>query len=158
MKIKNGMEQTHANFTTEQQTTENGRALLNFVEAWSGMMEYAVNLGADDITLLAALTVRPAAASTGIADDVSVKTGAAQMARCWAYGEELTEWVIFHPPEILSENHHLDLWEMSTEMLDTLPELVQAYPCILDTYPDILEQQQSVMDAQTADPYLQMSM
>ena len=121
-------------------------------------MEYAVSLGADDITLLAALTVRPAAASTGIADDVSVKTGAAQMARCWAYGEELTEWVIFHPPEILSENHHLDLWEMSTEMLDTLPELVQAYPCILDTYPDILEQQQSVMDAQTADPYPQMSM
>ena len=34
MKIKNGMEQTHANFTTEQQTTENVRALLNFVEAW----------------------------------------------------------------------------------------------------------------------------
>ena len=150
MKIKNGMEQTHANFTTEQQTTENGRALLNFVEAWSGMMEYAVNLGADDITQLAA-------ASTGIADDVSVKTGAAQMARCWAYGEELTEWVIFHPPEILSENHHLDLWEMSTEMLDTLPELVQAYPCILDAYPNILEQQ-SVIDAQTASPYPQMSM
>ena len=43
MKIKNGMEQAHANFTTEQQTTENGRALLNFVEAWSGMMEYAVS-------------------------------------------------------------------------------------------------------------------
>ena len=26
MKIKNGMEQAHANFTTEQQTTENGRS------------------------------------------------------------------------------------------------------------------------------------
>lgn len=92
MKIKNGMEQAHANFTTEQQTTENGRALLNFVEAWSGMMEYAVSLGADDITQLAALTVRPAAASAGIVDDGSVISGAAQMARCWAYGEELTEW------------------------------------------------------------------
>ena len=44
MKIKNGMEQAHANFTTEQQTTENGRALLNFVEAWSGMMEYGLSL------------------------------------------------------------------------------------------------------------------
>ncbi len=157
MKIKNGMEQAHANFTTEQQTTENGQALLNFVEAWSGMMEYAVSLGADDITQLAALTVRPAAASTGIVDDGSIISGAEQMARCWAYGEELTEWCIFHPPEILSEDHHLDLWEMSPETLNTLPELVQAYPCILDAYPNILEQQ-SVIDAQTASPYPQMSM
>ncbi|MDE6932301.1 MAG: hypothetical protein K2P37_06400 [Oscillospiraceae bacterium] len=158
MKIKNGMEQAYANFTVEQQASENGWALLNFVEAWSGMMEYAVSLGWDHITPLAELTVRPAAVSAGITDDSCIEVGAAQMVKCWAYGEELTEWSIFHPPEILSEDRQQDLWEMSPQMLDILPELVQAYPCIQDACPDILEQRQRAMEAQADISYPQMSM
>ena len=121
-------------------------------------MEYAVSLGADDISRLAELTVRPAAVSAGIVEDESIEAAAAQMVKCWAYGEELTEWSLFHPSEILSENCWPDLWEMSPETLDALPELMQAYPCIQDAWPDILEQRQMVMDNQSDGFCPQMSM
>lgn len=158
MKIKEGMEQSYADFTTEHQSSESGRTLLGFMETWSSMMEYAVDLGADNITELAELTVQPAAASAGIMDDESIAAGAAQMTKCWRYGEDLEEWSVYHPPEILTGDRSPDLWGMSPETLDILPELVDAYPCIQDVYPDILEQRQVVMDGPSVSAYPQMSM
>lgn len=158
MKIKEGMEQAHADFTAEHQTSESGQALLGFMETWSNMMEYAVDLGADNITELAELTVQPAAMFAGIMDDESVEAGAAQLVKCWGHGEELEEWSVYHPPEILTEDRSLDLRGMSPETLDVLPELVDAYSCIQDTYPDILVQRQTVMDDPSVSAYPQMSM
>lgn len=158
MKIKEGMEQSYADFTTEHQSSESGRTLLGFMETWSSMMEYAVNLGADNITEIAELTVQPAAASAGIMDGEGAEAGAAQLVKYWGHGEDLEEWSIYHPPEILTEDHSPDLWRMSPETLDILPELVDAYPCIQDAYPDILERRQVVMDGPSVNAYPQMSM
>ena len=158
MEVKKGMEQAHANFTAGQLTSENGRALLGFMEAWSGMMEYAVDLGADNITQLAELTVRPAAAAAGITNDKSIEAGAAHMVKCWIHGDKLAEWSIFHPPEILTEDHRQDMWAMSPATLNSLPELVEAYPGIQDSCPDILEQQKMVMDAPAVSSFPQMCM
>lgn len=158
MKIKEGMEQAYANFIAEHQTSESDRALLGFMETWSGMMECAVDLGADNITEIAKLTVQPAAAAAGIMDDEDAGAGAAQLVKYWEHGEDLEEWSVYHPPEILTENRSPDLWGMSPETLDVLPELVNAYPCIQDAYPDILEQRQVVMDAPLVNAYPQMSM
>ena len=158
MKIKESMEQSYADFTTEHQSSESGRTLLGFMETWSSMMEYAVNLGADNITEIAELTVQPAAASAGIMDDEGAEAGAAQLVKYWGHGKELEEWSIYHPPEILTEDRSPDLWGMSPETLDILPELVDAYPCIQDAYPDILEQRQVVVDGPSVNAYPQMSM
>lgn len=158
MKIKEGTEQAHADFTAEHQASESGRHLLGFIETWSSMMEYAADLGADHITELAELTVQPAAMSAGITDEENVAVGAAQMTKCWRYGEDLEEWNVYHPPEILTGDRSPDLWRMSPETLDVLPELVDAYPCIQDAYPDILGQRQVVVDGPSVNAYPQMSM
>lgn len=72
-------------------------------------MECVMEQGASDVTEAAALTVQAAADAAGIIRDEDVVAGAARLLDCWAYGDQLREWFVYHPPEILSgtEVHQL---------------------------------------------------
>jgi len=160
MQIKYGMEKDFADFSLKQSQTADGRTVIKFIETWSGMMECAVEHGADNVTEAAGLTVRAAADAAGVSKDEIVVTGAAKMLDCWAYGDGLKEWFMYRPPEILTGNPDIaqDLWYASQGLCDAIPKIVDAYPCILDTAPDLLEVRQIVMDGQRENTFPIMSM
>ena len=101
-------------------------------------MECVMEQGASDVTEAAALTVQTAADAAGITKDEDVIAGAARMLDCWAYGDELREWFVYHPPEILSEQPNAAPRYVSPKLRDAIPKLADAYPCILETAPDLL--------------------
>lgn len=138
MQIKNGKEADYADFTTAQNTSNGGQTMVRFIETWSGMMECVMEQGASDVTEAAALTVQTAADAAGITKDEDVIAGAARMLDCWAYGDELREWFVYHPPEILSEQPNAAPRYVSPKLRDAIPKLADAYPCILETAPDLL--------------------
>ena len=150
MQIKYGMEKDYADFSMRQNQTADGRALVQFMELWSGMMECAIDHGVTDITEITALTVQAAADAAGISEDRLVIEGASKMLDCWAYGDRLREWFIYRPSEILTENPDItrNLFFASQELRDAVPKIVDAYPCILETAPDLLEVCQMVTDGQ----------
>jgi len=160
MKIREGMEQRYAEFIASQNATAEGQALVQFMETWSGMMECAVEHGADNVTEAAGLTVQAAADAAGVSKDEVVVTGAAKMLDCWAYGDGLKEWFMYRPPEILNGNPNIaqDLWYASQGLCDAIPKIVDAYPCILDTAPGLLEVRQMVMNGQQENTFPIMSM
>lgn len=150
MPIKNGMEQRYAEFTASQDKTADGQALVRFVETWSGMMECAVQHGAENIPEAAGLTVQAAAADAGITEDRAVVEGAAMLLECWSHGRGLREWYLYHPPEILGANPDgLELFYSSQGLRDAVPAIVEAYPCIRETAPEILEAYQVLSPSQT---------
>lgn len=63
------------------------------------------------------------------------------MLDCWAYGNELREWFVYHPSEILlgTPNAALNLFYASQELRGAIPKLVDTYPYILKTAPNLLE-------------------
>lgn len=146
MQIKYGMEQDYADFSARQNRTSDGRALVQFMEVWSGMMECAIDQGVTDLSDTADLTVQAAADAAGISEDSLVIEGASKMLDCWAYGDRLQEWFTHRPPEILSEKPDLgmNLWYASQDLLDAVPKIVDAYPCILETAPNLLAVHQAV--------------
>lgn len=150
MQIREGMEQHYAEFTAHKSTTAEGQALVQFMETWSGMMECAVQHGAENVTEAAALTVQAAARSAGLTEDSSVMEGATKMLDCWSYGRGLREWYLYHPPEILRADPDaaLELFFSSQGLSDAVPAIVEAYPCILETAPDILEVHRIVSPSQ----------
>ncbi len=160
MQIKYGMEKDYADFSMRQNQTADGRALVQFIEVWSGMMECAIDQGVTDITEVTALTVQAAADAVGISEDSLVIEGASKMLDCWAYGDRLQEWFIYRPPEILTENPDiaLNLFYASQELRDAVPKIADAYPCILETTPDLLEVCQLVADSQQESPTMTMAM
>lgn len=109
MQFKHNKEKDYADFTAAQDTSVSGQAMVRFIETWSGMMECVMEQGASDVTEAAALTVQAAADAAGIIRDEDVVAGAARLLDCWAYGDQLREWFVYHPPEILSgtEVHQL---------------------------------------------------
>ncbi|WP_300820687.1 hypothetical protein [uncultured Oscillibacter sp.] len=109
MRIKHDKEKDYADFTAAQNTSAGGQEMVQFIETWSGMMECVMEQGASDVTEAAALTVQAAADAAGIIRDEDVVAGAARLLDCWAYGDQLREWFVYHPPEILSgtEVHQL---------------------------------------------------
>ncbi|MDE6454561.1 MAG: hypothetical protein K2L38_01310 [Dysosmobacter sp.] len=141
MQIKHDKEKDYADFTVAQSTSVGGQAMVRFIETWSGMMECVINEGASDVTEAAALTVQAAADAAGITRDEEVVAGAARLLDCWAHGDQLREWFVYHPPEILSgtPNAALNLFYASQELRDAVPKLVDAYPCILKTASNLLE-------------------
>ena len=104
MQIKYGRENDYADFSHKQNQTADGRAIVQFIEVWSGMMECAAEQSGADVSETACLTVQTAADAAGISRDEDVLAGAAKLLDCWAYGDQLREWVMYHPPEILSEH------------------------------------------------------
>ncbi len=150
MQIREGMEQRYAEFAASQNATAEGRALVQFMETWSGMMECAVEHGADSITDAAALTVQAAAKSAGLSEDSAVIEGAAAMLDCWSYGRGLREWYLYRPPEILDANPKclLDIFSVSRELCSAIPAITEAYPCILETSPDLLDAHRNAVQAQ----------
>ena len=141
MQIKEGMEQRYAEFAASQNETAEGQALVRFVETWSGMMECAVEHGAENIPEAANLTVQAAAADADLTEDSAVIEGAVKLLECWAHGRDLREWYLYHPPEILraDPNTALDLFYSTQELCDAVPAIVESNPCIRETSPDILE-------------------
>ena len=139
MQIKNGKETDYSDFTAAQNANPSRNAMVRFIETWSGMMECVMEQGASDVTEAAAFTVQAAADAAGITRGGDVITGAARMLDCWAYGDELREWFVYHPPEILSEQPDAAPRYVSPKLRDTIPRLADAYPCILETALDPLE-------------------
>lgn len=70
------------------------------------------------------------------------------MLDCWAYGDELREWFVYHPPEILSEQSNAAPRYVSPKLRDAIPKLADAYPCILEAAPNLLEVQQAITRTQ----------
>ena len=150
MQIKYGRENDYADFSHKQNQTADGRAMVQFMEVWSGMMECVLEQGVADVSETACLTVQAAADAAGISRDDAVLAGAAKLLDCWTYGDQLREWVTYHPPEILSEHPNVasNLWHASQELRDAVPKLADAYPCILETAPNLLEAHQMAAQAQ----------
>lgn len=147
MKIKHDKEKDYADFTAAQNASTSRQAMVRFIETWSGMMECAMEHGDAGVAETACLTVRAAAKAAGISRDEDVLAGAAMLLDCWAYGDELREWFVYHPPEILTEQPDAAPQYGSPELRNAIPKLTDAYPCILKTAPDLLEVQQ--MNTQT---------
>ena len=147
MKIKHDKEKDYADFTAAQNASASRQAMVRFIETWSGMMEYAMEHSAASVTETASLTVRAASKAADISKDEDVLAGVAVLLDCWAYGDELREWFVYHPPEILSEQPDAAPQYGSPELRNAIPKLADAYPCILNTTPDLLEVQQ--MNTQT---------
>ena len=156
MKIKHDKEKDYTDFTAAQNAS--GQAMVRFIETCSGMMECAMEHGAAGVTETAGLTVRAAAKAAGISRDEDVLAGAAMLLNCWAYGDELREWFVYHPPEILSGQLDAAPRHVSQELYDAIPKLVDAYPRILETTPDLLGGQQVVNQAQPEATHPVMSM
>lgn len=148
MQIKNGKETDYADFTAAQNTNPSRNAMVQFIETWSDMMECVMGQGASDVTEAAAFTVQAAADAAGITRDEDVIAGAARMLDCWTYGDELREWFVYHPPEILSEQPNAALRYVSPKLRDAIPKLADAYPCILETASDLLDVQQMITQTQ----------
>ena len=147
MQIKEGMEQRYAEFTASQKASADGQALVRFIETWSGMMECAVEHGAENIPEAASLTVRAAEADAGITEDRAVAEGAVKLLECWAHERGFREWYLYHPPEIFSShsNTGLELFYSSRELRGAVPAIVEAYPCIREASPDFLEAYQILL-------------
>lgn len=158
MQIKNGKETDYADFTAAQNTNPSRNAMARFIETWSGMMECVMEQGASDVTEAAAFTVQAAADAAGITRDDEVIAGAARMLDCWTYGDELREWFVYHPPEILSEQPNAAPRYVSPKLRNAVPKLVDAYPCILKTAPDLLDVQQMITQTQSEAAAPTMSM
>ncbi len=150
MQIKYGREKDYADFSHKQNQTADGWAIVQFMEVWSGMMECAAEQSGADLSETACLTVQAAADAARISRDEDVLAGAVKLLDCWAYGDQLREWIMYHPPDILSERPDVasSLWYASQELLDAVPKLVDAYPCILETAPDLLEVHRMAAQAQ----------
>ena len=150
MKIKHDKEKDYADFTAAQNASTSRQAMVRFIETWSGMMECAMEHGDAGVAETACLTVRAAAKAAGISRDQDVLARAAMLLDCWAYGDQLREWIMYHPPEILSEHPDVasSLWLVSQELLDAVPKLADAYPCILETAPDLLAVHRMAAQAQ----------
>lgn len=103
MQIKNSRETDYANFIAAQDTNATGQATVRFIETWGGMMECVMEQGVTAVTEAAGLTVQAAADAAGIMRAEDVVAGATRMLGCWVYGDQLREWFVYHPPEILSE-------------------------------------------------------
>lgn len=123
MQIKYGREKDYADFSHKQNQTADGRAIVQFMEVWSGMMECAAEQSGADLSETACLTVQAAADAAGISRDEDVLAGAVKLLDCWAYGDQLREWIMYHPPDILSERPDVAsiLWYASQELLDAVP-------------------------------------
>lgn len=150
MEIKYGKENDYADFSHKQNQTADGRAIVQFIEVWSGMMECVLEQGEADVSEAACLTVQAAADAAGISRDEDVLAGAAKLLDCWAYGDQFREWVMYHPPEILSKHSNVasNLWHASQGLRDAVPKLADTYPCILETAPDLLEVHRMAAQAQ----------
>lgn len=160
MQIKNGKETDYADFIAAQDANATGQAVACFIETWGGMMECVIRQGVNDVTGAAGLTVQAAADAAGITRDEEVVAGAARLLDCWAYGDQLREWFVYHPPEILSGTPDAaqNLFYASQELRDAVPKLVDDYPCVLKTVPNLLEVHQMAAQTQpeTAAPAMSM--
>ena len=141
VQIKNGRETDYANFIAAQDINATGQATVRFIETCGGMMECVMEQGVTAVTEAAGLTVQAAADAAGIMRAEDVVAGATRMLGCWVYGNQLREWFVYHPPEILSEapDAALNLFHASQELRGAILKLVDAYPCILKAAPNLME-------------------
>lgn len=161
MRIRPGEENAYTEFAAEQSASGSGQMMLEFMETWSSMMEYALDQGVGDTSEIASITVQAAADEAGVTEDSVVVDGGSHLLQFWAHGEGLKEWLGYRPPEgILNglSTASMDVWYASQELLDVLPDMVEAYPSILQSAPDILTVRKARMDSSMSDDYPSMTM
>ncbi len=147
MRIKPGAECAYAEFAAEQRESADGQTVLNFMEVWSGMMEYGIDRGVSNISDVANITLVAAAEASGVTEDDMVVRAGWGLVDFWEHGEGLREPLLYHPPEILGgpSPASMTVWYASQDLLDVLPDIVEAYPDILRSAPDILDIRQARM-------------